>query len=120
VNELAAFDADSAASNIGGNWELYWAIVDLFIEGWPDVEEMFLDGLGSDNPTALEKAAHRLKGSAGNLGATGVYRRAGDLEQRWAGGDIENAAAEVAELVHGVHMLIEGLREAQSNSAHAA
>lgn len=53
------------------------------------------DALASGDAPALAKAAHGIKGSAGNIGALEVAALATELEQRARGGDVSGARERV-------------------------
>jgi HPt (histidine-containing phosphotransfer) domain-containing protein len=72
-----------------------------------------LDGGVTDRDRdAIGRAAHALRGSSANLGATEVVARAGELEQRLAGGDIDDTVvALAADLRRAVVRALEALEE---------
>jgi HPt (histidine-containing phosphotransfer) domain-containing protein len=49
------------------------------------------DGLAAGNATAVARAAHGIKGSAGNIGANVVYRLAAELDERARTGSLDGA-----------------------------
>ncbi len=48
-------------------------------------------GLAAGDASAVAKAAHGIKGSAGTIGANAVYALAADLDTRARGGDLDGA-----------------------------
>ncbi|MCA9737293.1 MAG: response regulator, partial [Gemmatimonadetes bacterium] len=93
-----AFDRDSAFATVGEDEELLWTIVDLFLEGWEELEDRLDQALADADADELKAVAHRLRGSAANVGARAVHRVAGELEPRFAKGDLTVAVQGVAQL----------------------
>jgi HPt (histidine-containing phosphotransfer) domain-containing protein len=54
------------------------------------------DGLAAGDAQAVAKAAHGIKGSAGNIGANVVYRLATELDARARTGDLDGARERIA------------------------
>ena len=73
--------------------------IDHFVAGSAESVESLREALQQADPQALRSAAHRLKGSAANLGAVRVAELAFDLEQDGDRGDLEGADALIEELV---------------------
>ena len=82
-----------------------------------------LPGKDSD-PTAAERAAHTLKGTAGNIGARGVQAAAGELEQACHAGKKAAALDKVlATVLAELEPVIAGLQQigaGESTTANAA
>ncbi|MEZ4414423.1 MAG: ATP-binding protein [Gemmatimonadota bacterium] len=93
-----AFDRDAAFATVGEDEELLWTIVDLFLSGWDELEQRLDRGLEEADAGELRAVAHRLRGSAANVGARAIHRIAGDLEPRFAKGDLTCAVTGVSEL----------------------
>jgi two-component system, sensor histidine kinase and response regulator len=56
------------------------------------------DAVASGDAAALKQAAHALKGSAAQVGATGIHDLCGLLEQAAATGDLSHSAELLAQL----------------------
>jgi HPt (histidine-containing phosphotransfer) domain-containing protein len=54
------------------------------------------EGLAAGDATLVARAAHGIKGSAGNIGANEVYRLATELDARARTGDISDARERIA------------------------
>jgi len=74
-----------------------------FGERAPGYLEALRSGLAAADPDATARAAHSLKGMAGNLGADALAQRCERLEHLAAGGSLEGAG----ELVRAVHAEVE-------------
>jgi len=113
------FDEEAAMTQLAGDWNLFWTIATLFVEGWPDVEQRLDRALSECDTEALRQAAHFLKGGAANVGAAQIRALAGELEKQAATGVVDDAAGRV----HGLraamqHYLdaIEAVRAAQDRA----
>ena len=68
------------------------------------------DALATGDAAALAKAAHGIKGSAGNIGAVHVAALATELEQRARGGDMTGARERIDGIVAAYDRLAEEVR----------
>ena len=84
-------------------------MADLFLADCPGLLAQVRAGLATEDRPMLERAAHRMKGSAANLSASRVVAVAGRLEEIGRDGPLSEAAAACAELegevVHLEHSL---------------
>ena len=71
-------------------------MVDLFIETAPPLFEQLKAAIAASDPGAIERAAHRLKGSAANFGAHRLTRCLDDLEAKGRDGDVAGCVALLA------------------------
>ena len=74
------FDVAATLRNIGGDTVLLEDLVELFLERYEAMMERIRTALASKDHTAIEQAAHALKGTANNLSASEVVLSAGQLE----------------------------------------
>ncbi|THI89536.1 MAG: response regulator [Nitrospira sp. CG24A] len=74
------FDVAATLRNIGGDRALLEDLVELFLERYETMLERIRTALASKDQTAVEQAAHALKGTANNLSASEVVLSAGQLE----------------------------------------
>ncbi|HZO94622.1 MAG TPA: Hpt domain-containing protein [Candidatus Baltobacteraceae bacterium] len=65
------------------------------------------EALAANDAAGIARAAHGIKGSAGNIGANVVYRLATELDQRARAGDISDAA----ERIRAIDEAYEGVAE---------
>jgi len=93
-----AFDLKGALKTVGGDEELLWTIVDLFLEGWTELSPRLDEALVDASAEDLRAVTHRLSGSAANVGAIEVRRVAAELEPKFANGDLTAAVEGVASL----------------------
>src|SRR2546425_13314551 len=111
----AVFDQDRALECFDGDMGLLLEIAQMFLTEWPGRLEEIREGLKRRDAPALERAAHRLRGSLGALGASLAAGAAQTLESLVAQGDfakIEDAVAaldrEAARLRPALEDLIKG------------
>jgi two-component system, sensor histidine kinase and response regulator len=68
-NQNAIFDYDGALKRLGGDEELFREIAQFFLEDSPGLIDQLRSALAVRDATSAERAAHSLKGLAGNFGA---------------------------------------------------
>jgi two-component system, sensor histidine kinase and response regulator len=90
------WDRTAALAIVGGEETLLRELAELFIEICPELRAQLETSIQERDASAIAKAAHSLKGSAGSLGATAVYDQSlimeekatanelNDIEQLWA------------------------------------
>jgi signal transduction histidine kinase/CheY-like chemotaxis protein/HPt (histidine-containing phosphotransfer) domain-containing protein len=109
--DASIFDANKMLSNIGGDVELFNQLVRLFLDRHGS---MLLDidtAVSQRDSVALERAAHSMKGTAGNLCAPDVVLLAGQLEAVGRLGTVEEAPALFEQLTRKVQQLIDVLKQ---------
>lgn len=104
VLEGAAIDR---LTRLGGE-DLVRQMVDLYFEHGPDRLELMSQGVAADDASLVERAAHALKSSAGNLGARRLQHTAEMVEALAAEGVIDTEL--VARLRHAHAASVESLR----------
>ena len=82
-----------------GGDALLGRMITLFEELAPERAEALEEGLARGDLERVERAAHSLKSSAGNLGAEELRRQAGRLEEAAATGDRAGMDSLVEELL---------------------
>jgi CheY-like chemotaxis protein/HPt (histidine-containing phosphotransfer) domain-containing protein len=87
LTEITGLDPARGVALVGGKVEKYARLLALFAESHNGDIGHFSDLLSSNDLTGVEQLAHALKGSAGNLGAMGVYSAAGALQAAIRQGD---------------------------------
>ena len=98
-------DRDVALSRVGGDLELLKEIADLFLAEYPKVLEQLRAAACSGDPLALERAAHGLKGSVANFGASGAVEAARILEAMGRAQKLD----EVAHVIHTLELALASL-----------
>lgn len=76
---------------LGGDLELLQEIAGLFREDCPKLLSEIRSAIHGANPTALERAAHTLKGCVANFGAQAAVEAAFHLEKIGRSRQIDNA-----------------------------
>ncbi len=108
---LPGIDTAAGLSVAQGNERLYKDLLLRFGEQQRDFEQGFLDALARDDVELMARAAHTLKGVAGNLGISGVQAAAEDLQLTCEAnsGDIRAKLAAVTDelnpVLHGLAVL---------------
>ena len=77
---MTSFDYQQVLERVGGDEELLAEIVEIFLQSAPAVMGQVRQALDAGRHEELVRAAHTLKGSAGNFAAAGVVQAARDLE----------------------------------------
>ncbi len=77
----ASLDRDLALSRVGGDLELLREIAALFLEECPRALLEMHQAVAASDAIKLENAAHSLKGSVANFGASAAVAAAFRLEQ---------------------------------------
>ena len=73
-------------------------LIDIFLDDIPGQIEWLRRGAGESDPDEVKKAAHRIRGAAGNVGAERLSGLCADLEK----GAREHDLPPLAELLDGV------------------
>ncbi len=110
--ELAEpLDLAALQSRVEGDRELLHDIVDLFLAESPCMMEEIKLSLERRDARALEKAAHKLKGSVGNFGTKGVFEIALKMEKQALAGDLTAAEVSHQDLVREMARLKSALNK---------
>ena len=80
----ATFDEGALLHRLSGNAALMVEVIGIFIEDCPALLAAIEDAITRRNPDDLRKAAHALKGTAGNLSAISLFEGAALLERMGA------------------------------------
>ena len=108
---LPGVDLKAGMATTMNNEKLYLRMLAKFRDGQGRFAEMFAAAQLDPDPVAAARAAHTLKGTAGNIGARGVQAAAGDLEQacndkadqKRVAKILEQVLAELAPVIEGLH-----------------
>ncbi len=117
------FDPAKMLRNIGGDNELFGQLVELFLDRHEAMLGDIKDALAAGNALHVERAAHTLKGTAGNLCASDVAQAAGRLEAVGHLGTLHDAPPVYAELeleVLRLVRLLERCRQGDEPTTQAA
>jgi len=88
---FAPMEISELSERVSGNEELVRELLQLFIDTSPDIITDIKEALKKRDANALEFAAHKLKGSSANIGATQVRKISSELEMLGHSGDVEPA-----------------------------
>ena len=75
-----AFDIESAMDRMGADVELFLELAEVFIELSDELMDKIEGSIATGDFDTVSKSAHSLKGAAGNLSATLVFKTSLDLE----------------------------------------
>ena len=75
-----------------GDLSLFRDLIDTFLADSPDRIAAVECAIGTNDATALERAAHALKSSAANMGALGLASLCKPMESLGRGGQVAGAA----------------------------
>jgi two-component system, sensor histidine kinase and response regulator len=82
-----------------GEPDLLAELVEMFVSDTGPRLAALRDAVESGDPSGVERTAHAMKGSAGNMGARNMSNLAADLEEIGASGDLAGAAQKLERLV---------------------
>ena len=105
-NERGIFDPAKMFQNIGRDNELFGQLVGLFLDRYQAMLTDIKDGLVQADAITVERAAHTLKGTAGNLCASEVALAASRLEAAGHLGALHDAPPVYAQLEMEVLRLV--------------
>ena len=110
------FDPSQMLQNIGGDQDLLLQLIDLFLKRHADMMNDIRQALSLGDAESVERTAHTLKGTAGNLCAPEVALAAGSLEAVGRLGTLHDAPAVYAHLEMEMLRLIRLLEEYRGTS----
>ena len=87
------FDRPGLLDRLGGDEELLWEVLQLFLEDAPQQMAGLREALEAADVSLLQRHAHTLKGSAGNVGAPGVQGVALQVEKAGEAGHLEEVSS---------------------------
>ena len=103
--QLSNLDRALALERVGGDERLLQEIAVLFLEECPKMMAEIRSAVETGDATALELAAHSLKGSVGNFGADKVFQAALRLEAIGRSRDLSAAREAFGDLASAVDSL---------------
>jgi two-component system sensor histidine kinase/response regulator len=105
------FDVATTLRNIGGDKTLLEDLIELFLQRYEAMLEKIRVALAERDQTAVEQAAHALKGTANNLSASEVVLSAGQLEALGRLGRLTEAPIVYTQLEKAVLRLVQLIEE---------
>jgi HPt (histidine-containing phosphotransfer) domain-containing protein len=106
-----AFDADAALARVEGDMNVLRKMVQLFAKQSAELLAEIRAANDRGDSQALERAAHKLKGSVAIFSAPPASELALRLEVMGRQGELANAASTVAELEAQISRLLQALAE---------
>ena len=91
--DQSVVDRAAVLDRVGGDEELLQEIIVIFMEEYPALINGIREAVKKQDPAALERSAHNLKGTVSNFGAPSATQAALDLELMGRKGDILRAPA---------------------------
>lgn len=116
----AVLDRAEALARLEGDAEILAELFAIFVSDAADMRERLTRAAAAPGATALQHAAHNLKGASGTLSARHVERLAGQIEQHAREGRETEARALVEPLLHAFDALVSALSEASRQDRPAA
>ena len=107
------FDVGGLFARVGGDPHLLREVIGLFLDDCPRLTAAIRDALAAGDCQTVTRAAHALKGSAGNFDATEVTAVAQRLEARALEGDLDASRRTFAVLEATVSQLLARLAVTQ-------
>jgi two-component system sensor histidine kinase/response regulator len=108
------FDLSKALEVVGGDMGLLKEIATLSFETLPENLKMIRDAISRSDASALERAAHSLKGSVGNFGATRAFEAAYRLEILGREGRLGETESALSKLDEELNLLNSAMNRALS------
>ena len=102
---------DTLVSQLAGDEQLAREMVVLFIDECPNMIGAVHDALATGSPDAVRRAAHALKGAAGNFTPDGPTATARRLELSAADGRLDEAASLIARLEQELDDLVQAMAQ---------
>lgn len=99
MNDFTVIDSDALGRlEDWGGQDLVRKMLGIFLEHAPERMEQIRVGAGNGALEDVERGAHSLKSSAGNLGVRRLQSRAAEMEARAAHGDADGVRSLLPEL----------------------
>jgi CheY-like chemotaxis protein len=96
--EQEPIDTASALARVGGNVELLREMMALFLDELPGLLTSLREAVTAEDAKAVERAAHKLKGSVGNFSAHPAFEALLELEILGRDGNLSKAEPVYADL----------------------
>ncbi len=103
------FDASLALERVDDDKELLLEIAGLFLEDVPRMTPELRNAAVDLDTKAIERLAHSIKGSVGNVGGLAAHEAALRLEEQVKVGREEEIAGSVDRLIHEIERLTAAL-----------
>ncbi|MBF0417193.1 MAG: response regulator, partial [Magnetococcales bacterium] len=109
--DIPGLDVDLGLKRVVGKTKLYLSMLGKFLSGQTDFIDRIRASLDGDDWSTAEREAHTLKGSSGNIGASGLQEQAGRIETAIRNHETRAIIdARIDEIAPSLKALLEGLR----------
>jgi HPt (histidine-containing phosphotransfer) domain-containing protein len=112
--DLDAFDLEATLKRLDGDRGLLRELIGFFFEDSPMIVAQLKAAVRDANLSAIERAAHSLKGLTANVGSGSASRVAGRIEESARQNDLGTAAATFEELARELARLNAALKQFQA------
>jgi PAS domain S-box-containing protein len=110
ISTVQPFSMERALESVGGDDDLLRQVTALYLEEIPQYVDTVKQALALKDTDAMRRAAHTLKGSAGNFGATQTRKLAARIEHLCRDGEFQRAEKLVPPLLDEVDRFQNALR----------
>ena len=114
--ELPILDRDALATRVGGDDDLIQTMLDMFREDYLKHVEQLKSAFYEGDTSQVQKAAHTLKGCAGNLGGMRASAAALEVELLGRSGDLTQGRVAVDKLEESIDDLFKALESLVESS----
>jgi two-component system sensor histidine kinase/response regulator len=116
--EQVPIDTAAALTRAEGDVELLKELVGLFLEDLPEMMSNLHDAITAGDANAIERAAHKLKGSVGNFAAQPAFEAASKLEVLGRDATLSEAEPAYVKLENEVKRLKSAMANLSGMEAH--
>lgn len=109
--DTASFDRDALLANVDNDLTLLSEMAELLVEDTPRLLTKLRDGLSDEDPEAMWKVAHAIKGAVSNFAAGPARSLAEAIEIQGRSGALAGIGSRVQELEQEMERLLRDLRE---------
>jgi PAS domain S-box-containing protein len=117
VSPPMIFDKSCFLSRLEGDEILGREIIEMFLRECPKLLDVVRQAAEQRNASLLERAAHSLKGSVGDIAAPQAFDAARTLEQMAREGTVDDAGPALASLEGAIDRLVHELRQLEQRAA---
>jgi HPt (histidine-containing phosphotransfer) domain-containing protein len=114
---VSVFDEARFLDRLDGDELLISEIVGMFLEECPKLMRNVCQAVAQVDAPALERAAHKLKGSVADMAAPQAVKAAQSLEQMGRQGDLKDAGAALESLESAIAQLTPALQKLENKAA---
>ena len=112
VDRALSWDAAQALERVGGDEELLFEVVEIFINEAPKALTRLRQALSCGDAEAVERVAHGLKGEIGYLGIRSLSQQTRELEEAGRRQDMVSCEPLVASLEAEIPYVVSAVRQA--------